>query len=185
VLASGVLYTVGRSLVYVGLGAALVFSLMSAPAVSQLLQKCMNLRLGPLLIIVGMILLELVRITPRGSGVGEKVSRRVESWGLWGALLLGVVFALSFCPVSAALFFGSLVPLAVKHQSAVMLPSLYGAGTALPVFAFAILIVISAQAVGRAFNRITQFEKWARRVTGVVFIGVGVYMALEHIFEVV
>ena len=91
---------------------------------------------------------------------------------------------MSFCPGSAALFFGSLVPLAVKEQSAFLLPTLYGAGTALPVLVFAVMIVVGAGAVGRAYNRITQFETWARRVTGVIFIGVGIYFSLMYIFRV-
>jgi threonine/homoserine/homoserine lactone efflux protein len=95
-----------------------------------------------------------------------------------------VVFALSFCPASAALFFMGLVPLAVKCESSFLLPTLFGVGTALPVFLFAILIVISARAVGRAFDSITKFEWWARRITGGVFILIGVYFSLTFIFRV-
>ena len=97
---------------------------------------------------------------------------------------MGVVFALSFCPGSAALFFASLIPLSVKYESAFVLPIVYGAGTALPVLAFAILIVVSTNAVGRAYDRITQFEWWARRITGVLFIGIGVYFCLAFVFRV-
>ncbi|MHC4611808.1 MAG: aromatic aminobenezylarsenical efflux permease ArsG family transporter, partial [Planctomycetota bacterium] len=120
-----------------------------------------------------------------GSGFGEKVGRRVERWGIWAGLVLGVVFALSFCPGSAALFFGSLLPLAVKYESSLLLPTLYGAGTALPVLVFAILIAVGTGAVARAFDLITQFEHWARRVTGTVFICLGVYFCLAFIFHVV
>jgi cytochrome c biogenesis protein CcdA len=181
---TGLLYMVGRSLVYIVIGALLVSSLLSAPAVSHLLQKYMNKLLGPMLILVGMILLELIRFNVPGVGAGEKIGERVQAWGVWGGLALGVVFALSFCPGSAALFFGSLVPLAVKCESSFLLPTLYGAGTALPVFLFAILIVVSARAVGRAFDSITKFEWWARRITGVIFILVGVYFSLTFIFRV-
>jgi len=94
---------------------------------------------------------------------------------------LGFLFALSFCPVSAALFFGSLIPLAVDHQSAVVMPTIYGVGTALPVVAFAILIALGAKSVGRAFNKISIFEKWARRITAIAFILVGTYYTLIYI----
>ena len=181
-LATGLLYTLGRALVYVVLGALLVSSLLSAPVVSHLLQKHMNRLLGPLLILVGMLLLGLIQFNTKGSELGAKIGKRVETWGIWGGLALGVVFALSFCPGSAALFFGSLVPLAVKHESILLLPTLYGAGTALPVLVFAVLIVVGTGAVGRAFDRITQFELWARRATGVIFVGVGVYFSLAYIF---
>ena len=183
-VATGLLYTLGRTLVYVVLGTLLVFSLLSAPGVSHLLQKYMNKLLGPILILVGMVLVGLIQFNTKGSRLGESVGRRVETWGMWSGLALGIVFALSFCPGSAALFFGTLVPLAVKYESPLLLPTVYGAGTALPVLVFAILIVLGTGAVGQAFNRIAQFERWARRVTGVIFIGIGVYFSLVYIFRV-
>lgn len=183
-LVTGLLYALGRTLVYVALAALLVASLLSAPAASHLLQKYMNKLLGPVLILVGMILLGLIEFGTKGSDLGERVGRRVGNWGVWGGLALGVVFALSFCPSSAALFFGSLVPLAVKYESSLLLPTLYGAGTALPVLVFAVLIVVGTRAVGQAYNRITQFEVWARRITGILFIGIGVYFSLAYVFRV-
>ena len=184
VLATGLLYTFGRTLVYVVLGTLLVSSLLSAPVVSHLLQKYMNKLLGPILILVGMILVGLIQFNTTGSRLGEKVGERIDTWGVWSGLALGIVFALSFCPASAALFFGSLVPLAVKYESRLLLPVVYGAGTALPVLVFAILIVLGTRAVGQAFNRITQFEWWARRITGALFIAIGIYYCLAFIFRV-
>jgi cytochrome c-type biogenesis protein len=184
VAATGLLYTLGRSLTYVVLAMILVGSLLAAPAVSHALQKYMNKILGPILILVGMLLLELIQIRVPGGVAGEKMGKRVEGWGIWGGLALGVVFAMSFCPASAGLFFGSLIPLSVKYESRMLLPLLFGVGTALPVFVFAILIALGTQAVGRAFEKITQFEWWARRVTGVIFLVVGVYYCLAFIFGV-
>jgi cytochrome c biogenesis protein CcdA len=112
------------------------------------------------------------------------MQKRFESWGIWGAGLLGVIFALSFCPISAALFFGSLIPLSVKSGSGLMLPALYGLGTGLPVLLFAVLIAFGAQWVGRAFNKLTQLELWIRRVTGGIFILVGIYYCLMYIFNI-
>jgi len=184
VLCAGLLYTAGRALTYAVLGALLVSSLLSAPSVSLTLQRIMNQLLGPILILVGMVLLGLLRVNLRGGGVSDRMQRRVERWGIWGALLLGILFALAFCPLSATLFFGSLIPLAIKSGSKVLMPSLYGAGTALPVIVFALLLAISAHSIGKAFDRLRQFEQWARRVTGVVFIGVGIYLSLAHIYGV-
>ncbi len=182
---TGVLYAIGRSLVYVTLGALLVASVMAAPSVSHWLQKYMNKILGPVLILVGMILLDLISVGSFGGGLGERVGKRVEGWGIWSGLALGVVFALSFCPSSAALFFGSLVPLSIKFESSLLLPSIYGASTALPVIVFAVLIAVGAKAVGRAFNRVASFERWARLVTGIIFIAIGVYFALRFVFGIV
>jgi len=184
VFLTGLLYTLGRMLTYLGLGVALVSSLLSAPYVSHLLQKYMNQLLGPLLILVGMVLLELLALNLSAGGIGEKLQKRVESMGMAGALLLGVVFALTFCPVSAALFFGSLIPVAVKVESGVVLPAVFGAATGLPVLVFAVLIALGAKSLGKAFNRVSGFEKWARRITGTVFILVGIYYSLTQVFGV-
>ena len=164
-IATGLLYALGRTLVYVALGVLLVTGILSDSAVSHLLQKYMNKLLGPILILVGMVLLGLVQFNTKGSQLGERVGKRVENWGIWGGLVLGIVFALSFCPASAALFFGTLLALAVKHESRVLLPFVYGVGTALPVVLFAILIAVGTSAVGRAFESVGRFEWWARHTT--------------------
>lgn len=166
------------------LGILLVSSLLSAPMLSYNLQKYMNLAMGPLLILVGMVLLQLISFNIGGSGVSEKMQKRVEGMGVWGAGLLGVVFALSFCPTSAALFFGSLLPLALKQESGFMLPGVYGIATGLPVLLFAILIALGANKVAKAYNRVVAFEKWARFITGTIFVVVGIYFSLTHIFGI-
>jgi cytochrome c biogenesis protein CcdA len=116
--------------------------------------------------------------------MNEGLQKRVDAIGIWGALLLGAVFALSFCPVSAALYFGSLIPLAVKANSSVVLPIVYGIGTALPVMVFAVLLALSAQSVGKAYNILAKIEWWARIITGWIFILLGLYFSLKYIFEV-
>lgn len=184
VLLSGLLYTLGRAAVYVAIGVLLVMSLLSAPTVSLSLQMWMNKLLGPILILVGMVMLGLLRISLRGRGMSQRLQQRIERWGLLGALGLGALFALSFCPVSATLFFGSLLPLAVKHGSGVLLPFVYGIGTAVPVVIFAVVLAFGARWLGTVFERVTQVERWMRVLTGVVFIGVGVYMSLVYVYRV-
>jgi threonine/homoserine/homoserine lactone efflux protein len=127
------------------------------------------------------ILLDVLPISFSASPVGIGFQEKAGKWGMWGAGLLGIVFALTFCPLSAALFFGSLIPLAVDGRSAVLLPSVYGLGTALPVVAFALVMVSSVKSIGRVFHRLTQVEKWVRKLTAVVFIGAGVYLLLKNI----
>ncbi len=122
VVVSGCLYTLGRSTVYVVLAVILVTSLLSTPHVSHALQKYMNKILGPILIIVGMILLNLIPIRWPGMSPGEEFQKRAGKMGMWGAGLLGVGFALSFCPISGALYFGSLLPLSLQHNSKILLP---------------------------------------------------------------
>lgn len=185
VLLGGLLYTAGRALTYGVLGVLLVESLLNAPMLSMLLQKSLNKALGPLLILVGMFLLGLIAL-PAGSGGGlaARFKDRLGDRGLVGALLLGVLFALSFCPISAALFFGSLIPLAVAHESGILLPSVYGVGTGLPVMVMAVVVMLGARSLATMFNRLTAFERWARRITGVVFIVAGIYLTLVYVFRV-
>ena len=177
VLLAGVLYTAGRMVTYIVLGILLVSSTQLMPPLANFLQKYMVYLLGPALIIIGILLLDIFRINLLGNGVmWNGLQNRIEKSGIWGALLMGIVFALSFCPVSAALFFGSLFSLAIKHQSMVVLPSVYGIGTAIPVLAFAFILAFSANIIGRVFNALTVFEKWARSATGIVFILAGLYL---------
>ena len=182
VIVSGVLYAVGRTVVYVGIGVLLVSSLLSSPAISNFLQKYMNKFLGPLLIIIGMILLEMIQFNLSTMSPGQRMQKRIGEMGLWGAGILGILFALAFCPVSAALFFGNLIPLAIEQNSRILLPLVYGIGTAVPVFVFAVLVAVSTQYVGKVFNNLVRFEWWARRITGILFILIGIYLSLRYIF---
>ena len=170
VFLTGLLYTLGRTVAYLALAIVLVASVLSVPQIAMFLQKYMHLVLGPILIIVGMFLLGLIELNMGGKGMGEGLQKRVDAMGIWGALLLGIVFALTFCPTSAALFFGSLVPLSLKVNSSVVLPVVYGVGTAPPVMVFAVILATSAQSVGKAYNVLAKIEWWARMLTGVIFI---------------
>jgi cytochrome c-type biogenesis protein len=179
VLMSGALYTTGRSLVYLALGAASVWSLMSLVSVSSFLQGTFSRLLGPLLIALGLLLLGVFELAVPSVAVGDGLRTRVDRAGVWGAGVLGLVFALAFCPVSAGLFFGGLVPLAVERESPLLLPLVYGIGTAMPVAVFAVLLAAGVGWLGKALDRVQEFEIWARRVTAVVFLGVGVYETLR------
>jgi cytochrome c biogenesis protein CcdA len=143
----------------------------------------MNRLLGPILILVGTFLLELIRLNFSTSIAGASLRGRAQSWGIPGAGLLGMIFALSFCPVSAALFFGSLIPLSLKAGSSLGLPVLYGIGTGLPVSVFAFAMALGARSLSSVLNRLSIVEKWSRRVTGTVFIAVGIYYVCDHIFD--
>ena len=182
VLSSGMFYVLGRVLGYTTLGVFITTSLLSIPQTSYFLQTYMNKILGPVLIIAGLFLLEIFQFVSLGFSVSERVTTRLKNLGMLGSLPLGVLFALSFCPISAALFFGSLIPLCVKHKSGIILPFVYGIGTGLPVLIVAILVAVGIKNIGTIFKKITVFEYWVRKTTGVIFILVGVYYVLTHIF---
>jgi cytochrome c biogenesis protein CcdA len=184
VLWYGLSYTAGRMVTYLGLSIAIMAGISSMPEVSHFLQRSMNKIMGPILILVGMVLLDMIRFQIHELFTSERLEHIAERRGAWNASLLGMLFALSLCPVAAALFFGGLIPLAVKHGSHVAMPSLYGLGTGLPVVAFAFVIAFWAQHIGKVFDRIKTMETWAQSGTGIIFISIGVYYCLIHIFEV-
>ncbi len=182
-LLAGVLYTLGRALVYVALAALVISALLSMVALSATLQRLAARALGPLLIVVGIALLGVIPIPSFGGGLSQR-AERLASHGVWGAAPLGMVFALAFCPLSAALYFGSLIPLATAHNSRLLLPALYGVGTAVPVLGFALLLASGTATLGRAYERLQRLERWARPVTAVVIILAGIYETLRGTFHV-
>jgi len=175
VFISGLAYTLGRMVSYAVLGWIIISSLLSVPQVAQFLQKYMGKALGPLLIFTGLILLEIITIRLPGLSLSQKHHNKLAESGAPGAFLLGFIFALAFCPISAALFFGSLIPLAIKSKSGIVLPFIYGIGTGLPVFVFAVAIALGVTSLSRWFHRITRLEYYTRKITGAVFILVGLY----------
>lgn len=180
----GISYTVGRMFTYLVLSIAIVAGISSMPEISGFLQKYMNRIIGPFLILAGMVLLELIHFEMPSIAGTSRLTSLAEKNDLWSTCLLGMLFALSLCPVAAALFFGGLIPLAVKHGSSFLMPSLYGIGTALPVTAFALVIAFSAGQIGKIFDRIRKIEKAAQAATGIIFIAVGIYYSLAYIFEI-
>ena len=181
---SGLLYILGRIFTYTLIGFLLVSTILSVPNVSYFLQKYMNKILGPILILVGMILFRLIRFKIPGGKMKEKMQEKAETSGIWGAGALGIVFALSFCPISAAFFFGSLIPLSIKHNSTFLLPALYGLGTGLPVFILALTMAFGANFIGKTFNKFNKFERWIRYATATIFIIAGFYYCFKYIFRV-
>lgn len=179
VLFAGALYTAGRALAYLVLGAAAVWSLMSVVSASSFFQGTFSRLIGPMIIVVGLFLLGLFSFSIRGVGVSDAMRERIDRAGIWGAFPLGAVLALAFCPVSAALFFGTLIPLATENRSPILLPAVYGIGTGLPVVIFAVLIALGVGWMGSALDRVQAFERWARFATGLVFIVVGIFETLR------
>lgn len=183
VLLSGLLYAAGRTMAYIMLGALIMAGLLAGGQIALFLQRYLNQMLGPALILAGMLLLGLMGSKASLTLVNEGMQKRASKGGLGWAFLLGVLFALSFCPVSAGLFFGVLIPLSIDNSSMVVLPVLYGVGTAVPVILFALLIAFASQRIGSAFNCLTRIERWVRLVTGLVFIIAGVYYSLVYVYE--
>ena len=147
--------------------------------ISRLFQGWGEKLLAPLLIIVGLFMLDVLQIKfPGLSGLTEKIGNESKRSN-WSTLLLGIVFALAFCPYSGVLYFAMLIPITLASASGLYLPVVFALATGLPVIIFAWLLAYSVGSVGRLYNHIKKFELWFRRVVAVLFIGVGLYYLIR------
>ena len=181
VLWQGFLYTIGRGISYTAIGLILYWG-ASKFHVARFVQSKGEMFLAPILIIVGLVMLGVIKLDFLGKGnFIEKLSEKFKDKGAWGALLLGIIFALAFCPYSGALYFGMLIPMTISSPSGLYLPLIFALGTGLPVMLFAYLLAFSASKVGIAFNAIKKVEIGMRYLAGVVFILTGVYYGLIYL----
>jgi cytochrome c-type biogenesis protein len=182
VLRSGIAYTLGRMIAYALLGVIIVKSLLSVMVVAQFLQHYFNKLLGPMLIIAGLVLLDVVKINITGFVVSPENQQKLAKRGdVTGSFVLGLLFALSFCPISAGLFFGSLIPLSLQNQYGSILPFIYGFGTGLPVLFFSMCLAFGAQSVTTWFHKVGRLEYYMRKITGVIFIFAGLFYLWTYV----
>ena len=174
VFVSGLVYTLGRGIAYTVIGLLFFFG-ASQFEFSGFLQTWGERILGPLLIIIGLFMLGVLNLSIPGMGsLTEKMENRANK-GFWGVLLLGIVFALAFCPYSGVLYFGMLIPMTISSASGLYLPMVFAVATGIPVIIFAWLIAFSVGSIGGFYNKMKAFEIWFRRIVAVLFIGVGIY----------
>ncbi|ALJ06626.1 cytochrome C biogenesis protein [Pseudalgibacter alginicilyticus] len=175
VFLSGLLYSLGRGFSYTVIGLILYFG-ASKFHIARFFNQNGEKYLGPLLIIIGLIMLNVIKLNFLGkSNFEEKISEKFKDKGLLGSFLIGIIFALAFCPYSGALFFGMLIPMTIASVDGLYLPVIFAFGTGLPVILFTYLLAFTAGKVGVFYNRITKIEKIMRHVAGVVFIITGLY----------
>ncbi|MHB8895878.1 MAG: aromatic aminobenezylarsenical efflux permease ArsG family transporter [Candidatus Geothermincolia bacterium] len=174
VLAS-VLYTAGRMLAYTLIGVLLILIGLSASRVSLFFQDYADKVLGPLLIFFGLVMLDIIKFSIFRGRITAAIQEKIGDWGLISSFLLGILFSLAFCPYSAIIFFGMLMPIALESAGGVVLPAIYGLGTGLPVMIFAIALSLGVSEMGKHIARIQRFEKYFRWLAGAVFIIVGAY----------
>jgi len=173
---TGALYTLGRMFSYSLLGILIIVVGLEIPGVSLFLQNFGERILGPILIVVGVLMLVIDKISfGKGGGALSKLSSKIADWGMIGGFLLGVLFALAFCPYSAVLYFGVLMPLALQSKEGVLLPAIFAIGTGLPVLLIGTLLSLGVSGVTSWLNVITRAERIIRIIVAIVFIIVGVY----------
>jgi sulfite exporter TauE/SafE len=174
VFINGLVYTLGRAISYTGLALIIYFG-ASKMHISMIFQGWGEKILGPILILIGLTMLGVIKLRfPGFTGLTDKIGENSKG-SYWSTLLLGMVFALAFCPYSGVLYFVMLIPMTVASASGLFLPVLFAIATGLPVILFAWLLAYAVGNVGKLYNRIKIVELWFRRVVSVVFIAVGIY----------
>ncbi|MDY6800823.1 MAG: aromatic aminobenezylarsenical efflux permease ArsG family transporter [Bacteroidota bacterium] len=177
VFKNGLVYTLGRAISYTLL-AVIIFIGADQFKISGWFQKYGEKILGPLLIIIGLFMLDILKIGfPGMSGLTKKFQKNGTN-SYWEVLLLGIVFALAFCPYSGVLYFGMLIPMTISSASGLYLPVVFAIATGIPVIIFAWLLAYTISGVGKLYNSIKIFEIWFRRVISVIFIGIGIYYVI-------
>lgn len=178
VFLSGIIYSLGRAFSYTVVGLILFFG-ASKFHIARFFQQNGEKYLGPLLILLGLIMLNIIRLNFFNKiNFTEKLSEKFLGKGLLGSFMIGVIFALAFCPYSGALYFGMLIPLTISSVEGLYLPIVFAFGTGLPVILFTFLLAFTAGSIGVFHKKITSIEKWIRTITGVIFIVVGIYYVL-------
>lgn len=174
-LLNGVFYTLGRGVSYTLL-ATLIYFGFSSFQISSIFQGWGDKVLGPVLISIGLVLFGVIKINV---GTGGEKTERMKQWlsekGYIGSFLLGMLFALAFCPYSGVLFFGALVPLVLNSTGGLLLPPVFALGTGLLVIAFSFLIAFSVQKLGQVLHIMQKIEKVMRYGVATIFLLTGVY----------
>ncbi len=172
---NGLLYTLGRAVSYTSLGILLFFG-ASKFHVARFFQIYGERFLGPLLIVIGILMLDIVKIKfPAFSKLSDKFSYSAKKGNSWSAFLLGIIFSLAFCPYSGVLYFGILIPMSIASPSGLYLPFIFAVATGLPVIVIAWLLAYSVSSVGGLYNKLKTFEKWFSFIISALFIIIGLY----------
>jgi len=181
VFINGLLYTLGRAFTYTVI-ALVIYLGVDQFKFSGIFQRYGEKFLGPLLIIIGLFMLDIIKI--KFPGIGGLTSRmqKKNRWGYFDVILLGLVFAMAFCPYSGVLYFGMLVPMTVASASGLYLPIVFAIATGIPVIIFAWIMAYAVSSIGGVYNKVKTFELWFRRVIAVLFITVGIYYIIRVYF---
>lgn len=182
---SSIAYIIGRMATYAVIGSVIIASLVSVPSIATFLQTYMNKFIGPILIVVGLFLFDVIKFNTVFFMVSQEKQNKLADSGVFGAFLLGVLFALSFCPIAAALFFGSLIPLALNSEFGIIHPFIYGIGTGIPVAVFALGIMFGVKSFSKWFHKTAKLEYWTRKITGAIFVLVGIYYVWTYIVPMI
>lgn len=178
VFLNGLIYTLGRTITYTTIGLIFFFG-VSQFQVSGFIQKWGEKILGPLLIIIGLFMLDFIKIRFPSFGKLTENAQKSNKKNFWGTLILGIIFALAFCPYSGVLYFGILIPMTIASSSGLFYPIIFAIATALPVIIFAWVVAFTLGEINSIYKKMKNFELWFRRIIAGVFIIVGIYYLIQ------
>lgn len=179
---NGLLYTLGRVIAYTLLGGVLILILKEGASlfgIQKFIGKYGELILGPALLLIGLFMLfgSKLKLPSFGfNGNGEKLAKK----GGWGAIMLGMLFAMAFCPTSGVFYFGMLIPMSATATAGYLLPVLFAIATAMPVLIVAWILAFSVQHIGSFYGRVQMVQKWLNWIVGGIFIAIGVYYCVVY-----
>jgi cytochrome c-type biogenesis protein len=181
VFTNGLIYTLGRAITYTAIG--IIFFLGASQfMVAGFLQRYGERIIGPVLIVIALFMFDFIKIKlPFVGKLSDRIGSKAEKVSFWRVLLMGIAFALAFCPYSGVLYFGMLIPLTISSVSGLYLPIIFAIGTGLPIIVISYLIAYTISGVGSFYNKIKIFELWFRRVVAIIFMIVGFYYIYQFI----
>jgi len=174
VFLNGLFYTLGRTITYTVLGTIIFFG-ASKFHISRAVQANGEKWIGPLLIVIGIFMLGVIKLPGSSGSVLQRFADKVKLGSRWGALLLGMIFALAFCPYSGVLYFGMLMPMVLSQPEGLLLLPDFAIATGLPVILLAYLLAFSIGGIGKFYHKIKTFEVWFRRIVAILFLLTGFY----------
>lgn len=177
---NGVFYTFGRMLSYTTLASIIYFG-ASKLQIAKFFQQISDLHIGIGLVIIGIFMFDIVANNiPLSNKLSVKINEKQIHKNYWGALSMGSVLALAFCPYSAILYFGGLIPLVLENNQGLLLPPIFSIATGLPVVVVAWIIAYSLSNIGKFYNKVVLFEKWFKKIIATIFIVVGICYIIKN-----
>ncbi|MCD6333442.1 MAG: sulfite exporter TauE/SafE family protein [Bacteroidales bacterium] len=175
---NGLFYTLGRAVTYTILALIIMIG-ADQFKLSGWFQQNGEKIVGPLLLIIGLLMLDVLKIKFPGISQFTKRYEKNGVSGYWEVVVMGILFALAFCPYSGVLYFGMLIPMSITSPTGLYLPVVFALATGIPVIIFAWLLAYTVSGVGKLYHRLKMFEIWFRRIIAVLFIGVGLYYIIK------
>lgn len=182
VFLNGIYYAIGGAVAYTLLAYLLIPIVrkgLSIYAVQKAISSYGEALLPIVLMLFGVVMIVAGQLNLPSLHLFKK-DKRLKEKGAWGSLLLGILFAMAFCPTTALIYFGLMIPLSAAEANGFVLPLAYSLASIVPVVLVAWVLAFSMASIGRLYNKIQVFEKWFKWIVSIIFIAIGIYFAISY-----